>query len=331
MKRENLQKSKERKLLEGEWNKLSEKRQLELLIIEIVKKKEKKDQLESYMLLKKVEKLLGKVEGEQVEEVSEVGFQLLRNMANYHPKYEARLTKVMHTLLKLNKPLFNKKLGQKMKEQGLMGQLMYLFRDNQDMCKVFRGVVEKTLKEQVLVPKRENRNNRFYREYMGLVDQQMVDTLIMPLLVKLLRRSEANVYVLLEYLQEHHHFHRQSIGQGWFNQQTADIVLDVFTYANDTLRPFQLKCAQILCTHTHHPTLVSQIATKILSQNNETKKLNYFQLLSHLVRDQTSGEQVVKCLQNSVAWMTLEDNLQYVDNITTALSAHWTPTVHSIT
>ena len=105
-----------------------------------------------------------------MEEVSEVGFQLLRNMVKWHPKYEGRLTKVMHALLKLNKPLFNKKLGQKMKEQGLMGQLMHLFRDNQDMCKVFRGVVEKTLKEQVLVPKRENKNSRFYGEYMGLVD-----------------------------------------------------------------------------------------------------------------------------------------------------------------
>ena len=62
---------------------------------EILKKKDRKDQLESYMLVKKLEKMVVKVKSEEVEEASEIAFQLLRNMTEWNGKYEGRVRKVM--------------------------------------------------------------------------------------------------------------------------------------------------------------------------------------------------------------------------------------------
>ena len=68
------------------------------------------------MLVKKLEKLVGKVKSEDVEEVSEIAFQLLKNMSVWNGKYETRLRKVLQTLMKENKQAVKKKLGMKMKE-----------------------------------------------------------------------------------------------------------------------------------------------------------------------------------------------------------------------
>lgn len=103
----------------------------------------------------------------------------------------------------LNKPVVNKKLGMKMKETGLMNKLLRVLGDNSDMRKVLCSLVEKGLKDSVLVPNRDSKI-KFYQEYVQFIDQGMVDGTVMPSLVKLLRRGETNVTLLLEYLECHH-------------------------------------------------------------------------------------------------------------------------------
>ena len=69
----------------------------------------------------------------------------------------------------LNKAVVNKKLGMKMKETGLMNKLLRVLGDNGDMRKVLRSLVEKALKESVLVPNREVKI-KFYQEYVQFID-----------------------------------------------------------------------------------------------------------------------------------------------------------------
>jgi hypothetical protein len=50
-----------------------------------------------------------------------------------------------------------------------MNKLLRVLGDNLDMRKVLRGVVEKNLKEQVLVASRDSKA-QFHREYILVVD-----------------------------------------------------------------------------------------------------------------------------------------------------------------
>jgi hypothetical protein len=45
----------------------------------------------------------------------------------------------------------------------------------------------------------------------------MIDETVMPAMMKLLRRSEANVNLLLEYLESHDSYHKEGPRLGWFN------------------------------------------------------------------------------------------------------------------
>ncbi len=98
----------------------------------------------------------------------------------------------------------------------------------------------------------------------------MVDETVMPSLVKLLRRGESNVSLLLEYLECHQEHHDKAARQGWFNEHAREIVCDIFTYSNDSTKSQQLRSAKLLLRHTD-TEIISGIKQKIVTQNQEAK------------------------------------------------------------
>ena len=80
----------------------------------------------------------------------------------------------------------------------MLAKIAALFQTNQQMKAVFRGVIEKQLKENVFVAQPKQ---KMQKEYGGYVDQQMIDGFVLPQSMKLLRRSENNVALLLDFLE----------------------------------------------------------------------------------------------------------------------------------
>ena len=82
----------------------------------------------------------------------------------------------------------------------------------------------------------------------------MVDGFIIPQLMKLLRRSENNVNLLLEYLEN-----TEKQKELDYSQYIKEIVLNIFSYENEALKEKQLKAAELMLLKVNNENRVQTI------------------------------------------------------------------------